>query len=69
MILRNYSGVNICSWKPVDPDTYRVCVAIWDAQGKVVTKATSVVEKRASPPRQMRLACARIGETPKPPNR
>lgn len=40
--LRDYSGVNIFNWKPTTPDTYRVCVAIKDAEGKVITKAIYV---------------------------
>ncbi len=42
VVLKNYSGVNIFNWKPLTPDTYRVCVAIRDARGRVITKAVSV---------------------------
>ncbi|MDI9471014.1 MAG: hypothetical protein QM296_12565 [Bacillota bacterium] len=42
LILKEYNSVNIFNWKPTTPDTYRVCVAIKDANGKVVTKALYV---------------------------
>lgn len=45
VILRNYASSNIFNWVPVNPDTYRVCVAIKDAKGKVVTKALYVKVK------------------------
>lgn len=42
VILKNYSGVNYFGWKPQTPDTYRVCVAIKDSIGTVVTQEVSV---------------------------
>ncbi len=45
VVLKNYSGVNVFNWKPTTPDTYRVCVAIKDAKGKVVTQALYVTVK------------------------
>ncbi len=42
VILKHYSGVNIFNWIPVNPDNYRVCVAIRDANGKVVTKELEI---------------------------
>ncbi|MDI9468650.1 MAG: hypothetical protein QM296_00405 [Bacillota bacterium] len=45
VILRNYSYSNIFNWKPASPDSYRVCVAIQDARGKVITKALYVTVK------------------------
>ncbi|MDI9470587.1 MAG: hypothetical protein QM296_10315 [Bacillota bacterium] len=40
--LKNYNSVNIFNWKPQTPDTYRVCVAIRDTRGRVITKAIYV---------------------------
>ncbi|MDI9468755.1 MAG: hypothetical protein QM296_00940 [Bacillota bacterium] len=45
VILKNFNSVNIFNWKPQTPDTYRVCVAIKDASGKVVTRAIYVKVK------------------------
>ena len=45
VILKNYSGVNIYSWKPQTRDKYRVCVAIKDAKGAVITKAVYITVK------------------------
>ncbi|MDI9468754.1 MAG: hypothetical protein QM296_00935 [Bacillota bacterium] len=45
VILKNYNSVNIFNWKPLTPDTYRVCVAIRDASGKVVTGELNVKVK------------------------
>ncbi len=45
VILKNYSGVNIFNWKPVNPDTYHVWVAIRDAGGRVVTESLYVTVK------------------------
>ncbi|MDI9468648.1 MAG: hypothetical protein QM296_00395 [Bacillota bacterium] len=46
VILKNYSYSNIFTWKPVSLDTYRICVAIRDARGKVITKALYVTVKK-----------------------
>ncbi|MDI9497513.1 MAG: hypothetical protein QM270_03375 [Bacillota bacterium] len=42
VILRDYALSNVYNWKPVTPDTYKVCVAIKDSNGKVVTAAVFV---------------------------
>ncbi|MDI9468651.1 MAG: SpaA isopeptide-forming pilin-related protein [Bacillota bacterium] len=45
VILRNFGFSNVYNWTPVTPDTYRVCVAVQDQTGKVVTKALSITVK------------------------
>ncbi|MDI9468646.1 MAG: hypothetical protein QM296_00385 [Bacillota bacterium] len=47
VVLRNFGFSNVFNWRPATPDTYRVCVAIEDAGGKVVTKAVYVTVKLA----------------------
>ncbi|MDI9469361.1 MAG: glycosyl hydrolase family 17 protein [Bacillota bacterium] len=45
VILRDYGYSNIFNWKPTTPDSYRVCVAICDAKGAMVTAKTPVEVK------------------------
>ena len=42
VVLRNYAYSNIFRWNPVTPDTYKVCVNVKDAGGKVVTQVKTV---------------------------